>query len=70
MKLDRDKVIARMKAVDINTLGHLAQAIDVEAPTLSRYFSGEYKPSWEKQAAMCRVLRCTVDDIVTYDNGN
>lgn len=66
MQLDKNKIETRMKLAGIETMGELADRVDVSRETLSRYISGTYNPSWEKLSALCVVLECKVDDIVTY----
>lgn len=61
MELPEYGTLTQMIHDKLNEVGRnqqdLAQAIDVNAGTLSRYFAGEATASYEKLRDMCKVLR-------------
>lgn len=66
MRLNKAKVRRQMAEADIAEYQILAQRIDVQPETMSRWFAGTLRPSWERLSDLCAVLDCTVDDLVEY----
>ena len=66
MQLNKAKVRRQMEEKDIHEFQVLAQRIDVQPETMSRWFAGQLRPSWDKLAELCRELDCTVNDLVDY----
>lgn len=66
MRIDRWKVKQQMKRVEIDTFAELAGLVDVSPQAVSAWFRGMGFTS-ETLAALCRVLDCTPNDILTID---
>ena len=66
IRLSKEKVVRRMHARGIVSLGELAEAVGRNQPTVSAWFSGVFDPRLSTLAALCSLLGCTVDDIVDY----
>jgi DNA-binding Xre family transcriptional regulator len=66
MRLNREKVRRQMETAGIGEYQDLAQRIEVQPETMSRWFAGSLRPSWDKLSELCAVLDCTVNDLVDY----
>jgi DNA-binding Xre family transcriptional regulator len=66
MRIDRWKVKQQMNRAGIATFGELAERVEVTPQTVSAWFRGMGFSS-ETLAALCRVLGCTPNDILTID---
>lgn len=67
MRIDRVKILGLMRDRGIANLGDLAELVGVTPQTFSRWFAGTWGPSFDNLESLCRVLDCTVDDLVVYD---
>lgn len=66
MRIDRWKVKQQMKVVGIDTFGELADLVGVSPQVVSRWFRGGGSSAANLEV-LCRVLRCTPNDILTID---
>ena len=67
IRIDRWKVQQQMKHAGIKSFGELAQLVGVAPQTVSAWFGGRLGFTSESLAALCSVLNCTPNDILTID---
>lgn len=67
MRLDRYKVKLRMAMAGIENQRELADKVGVTPQTISNWLNGEM-PTLDNVGALCRVLNCTPNDILTDPN--
>lgn len=66
MRIDRWKVKQEMKRVGIDTFAEFADLVGVSPQIVSRWFRGG-GCTVANLEAICRVLKCTPNDILTFD---
>ncbi len=66
LRLDRWKIKQEMNKVSIDTFGELAVLVGVSPQVVSRWFRGGGFTAANLEA-LCRVLNCTPNDILTFD---
>lgn len=66
MRIDRWKIKQEMNRVGIETFADLADLVGVTPQVVSRWFRGGGFTATNLEA-LCRVLRCTPNDILTFD---
>lgn len=65
VRLSKEKVTRRMSG-RFHSLGQLADALEVQQPTISAWFGGDFDPRLSTLGKLCSLLGCTVDQIVDY----
>jgi len=66
LRLDRWKIKQEMNKVGIDKFADLADLVGVSPQVVSRWFRGGGFTAANLEA-LCRVLRCTPNDILTFD---
>jgi DNA-binding Xre family transcriptional regulator len=66
LRIDRWKVKQEMNQVGIDTFADLADLVGVSPQIVSRWFRGGGFTAANLEA-LCRVLKCTPNDILTFD---
>jgi DNA-binding Xre family transcriptional regulator len=66
LRIDRWKIKQEMNKVGIDTFADLADLVGVSPQIVSRWFRGGGFTAANLEA-LCRVLRCTPNDILTFD---
>ncbi len=65
MKLDRRIVRVLMSQHNLSSVADMARATGLHRNQISSLLNGSSEPSMETLGILCRVLRCTPNDILT-----
>ncbi|MGG5757923.1 DNA (cytosine-5-)-methyltransferase [Bacillus toyonensis] len=70
MKLDKQKILLQMQALNINTQEDLANSVGISKSQLSSMFSSNYNPVRTRVAKLAEVLNVSILDLLTEQQDN
>ena len=71
IRLDKNKVTTERIAAGIDTQKELAAIVGVSPEQVCRWIKpgGKEQPSMRALTALCNILGCEIDDLMTYTRG-